>query len=257
MSLEWARAVVAAGRAVTVLTGAGISTDSGIPDYRGPAGVWTRNPKAERTSNLRHYLQDPEVRRIAWRNRLASPVWAAEPNAGHLALVELERQGRLLALLTQNVDGLHQRAGQDPALVVELHGNMAQVVCWSCGRRGPMRPVLDRVVAGEPDPHCLGCGGILKSATVSFGQSLDPADMARADAAAAGCDTFLAVGTTLSVHPAAGWLPVAKRHGARVVIVNDQPTAYDHLAEAVVRAPIGEVLPQLVGLPAAPMDLAR
>lgn len=247
---------MAAGRAIAVLTGAGISTDSGIPDFRGPAGVWTRDPKAGRTASLGRYLEDAEVRRVAWRNRLESPVWAAEPNAGHLALVELERQGRLLGLLTQNVDGLHQRAGNDPALVVELHGNMAHAVCWSCGQRSPMRSVLDRVVAGDPDPHCPTCGGILKSATVSFGQSLDPTDMARADAAAAGCDTFVAVGTTLSVHPAAGWLPVARRHGARVVILNDQPTAYDHLADVVLRAPIGEVLPELVGLPAAPVDLA-
>ncbi len=246
---ETAQRLVAAGRHITVLTGAGISTDSGIPDYRGPKGVWTRDPKAERTSNLRDYLDDPEVRRQAWRNRVASPTWAAEPNAGHLAVVELERQGRLEAVLTQNIDELHQRAGNSPGLVVELHGSMHGVVCWRCGDRGPMGPALDRVRAGDPDPACLRCGGILKSTTISFGQSLDPATLRRAEAATEACDVFLAVCTTLSVHPAAGFAPRSQRHGASLVIVNAEPTAYDHLADAVVRGPIGEVLPVLVRLP--------
>jgi len=239
---------LAAGRRITVLTGAGISTDSGIPDFRGPQGVWTRDPTAVRTSTLRDYLEDDEVRRQAWRNRLDSPTWTAEPNAGHLALVALERQGRLRALLTQNIDGLHLLAGHAPELVVELHGTMRDVVCLTCGERGPMGPALERVAAGDPDPRCLACGGILKSTTVSFGQSLDPVAMGRAAAAAADCDVLLAVGSTLSVHPAAGLVPRAAGHGATIVIVNGGPTAYDHLADVVVNASISEVLPDLVAV---------
>ncbi len=241
-----ARGAVAGAARITVLTGAGISTDSGIPDFRGPQGVWTKNPAAERTSTLANYLEDPEVRRLAWQTRLASPAWAAQPNAGHLALVELERQGRLRALVTQNIDGLHQRAGNDPDLVVEVHGTMWRVRCWSCRREGPMAPALERVRAGDPDPHCEVCGGILKSATISFGEPLDPDVLARADAAAADCDLLLALGSTLSVHPAAGLVPRAYRSGASVVIVNAQATPYDHLASVVVRDPIGDVLPGLV-----------
>jgi NAD-dependent deacetylase len=243
--------VVAAGRRIAVLTGAGISTDSGIPDFRGPQGVWTRDPKAERTSRLTDYLEDEEVRRLAWRNRLTSPTWAARPNPGHLALVELERQGRLLALLTQNIDGLHRLAGNSPELIVELHGSMLRFVCWDCGDEGPMSAALDRVRAGDPDPRCLRCAGILKSTTVSFGQALDPVAISRAEAAVTGADVLLAVGSTLSVHPAAGLVPLAARAGAAVVIVNGSPTAYDQLAEVVVRAPISEVLPDLVAARAA------
>jgi NAD-dependent deacetylase len=245
-----------AARRVVVVSGAGISTDSGIPDFRGPNGVWTRDPQAERLATLDAYLADPEVRRRAWRNRLHSPTWAARPNAGHLALVELERQGRLHLLVTQNIDGLHQQAGSDPDRVVEIHGTMHQVVCLRCGERSDAKPVLDRVRAGEEDPACTGtdptapdrrCGGILKSATVSFGQQLVAEDLARAEEAAATCDLLLAVGSTLSVFPAAGLVPLAARAGAEVVIVNGEPTAYDHLAGAVVRGSISEVLPVVVG----------
>jgi NAD-dependent deacetylase len=238
----WLRAAAA----VTVLTGAGISTDSGIPDFRGPRGVWTRDPAAQRMSDIGSYLADPEVRRQAWRSRQDSPAWAARPNAGHLALVALERSGRLRALVTQNIDELHQRAGSDPARVLELHGTIFTAVCLGCAERGPMADVLARVAAGEEDPACLGCGGLLKSATVSFGQSLDPDVLTAAGHAAAGCDLFLAVGSSLTVHPAAGLVEVAAAAGARVVVVNAEPTPYDRMADAVLRAPIGEVLPELV-----------
>jgi NAD-dependent deacetylase len=244
-----ARAEVSEAGQITVLTGAGISTDSGIPDFRGPQGVWTKNPAAERTSTLADYLNDPEVRRQAWQTRLASPAWDARPNAGHRALVELERQGRLRALVTQNIDELHQRAGHDPTHVVELHGSMWRVRCWSCGQEGPMAPTLARVGGGDLDPACQRCGGILKSATISFGEALDPEVMARAEEAALACDLLLAVGSTLSVHPAAGLVPLAHRNGAAVVIVNAQSTPYDPLARAVVRASISEVLPVLVEAP--------
>lgn len=241
-----ARRLVAGAERITVLTGAGISTDSGIPDFRGPQGVWTRNPAAERTSALSHYLGDPEVRRISWQQRLHSPAWGARPNAGHRALVELERQGRLVAVVTQNIDELHQRAGTDPSLVIEVHGTMHRVMCWDCGDEAPMERALGRVRMGEEDPHCRLCGGILKSATISFGQSLDPGTIVRAETAALSCDLLLAVGSTLGVHPAAGLVPLAHRAGAEIVIVNAQETPYDHIAAAVVRDPISDVLPSLV-----------
>jgi NAD-dependent deacetylase len=237
---------VDAAAAVTVLTGAGISTDSGIPDFRGPQGVWTKDPAAERTATLQHYLSDPEVRKQAWRNRLHSPAWAARPNAGHRALVELERRGKLHTLVTQNIDELHQQAGSDPARVVEIHGTMRQVVCWSCGERAPMDRALERVRAGEEDPPCGTCGGILKSATISFGQSLVATDLLRAEAAAAACDLFLAVGSSLTVYPAAGLVPLAASAGARVVIVNGEPTPYDELADAVLRGAIADILPAIL-----------
>lgn len=231
---------------MVALTGAGISTDSGIPDFRGPQGVWTKDPAAERLSTLHAYMADPEVRRQAWRARLASPAWAARPGAGHRALVDLERGGRLDTLVTQNIDGLHQLAGSDPAKVVEIHGTMREVVCMACGDREPAGPTLERVRGGEADPECLGCGGILKSATISFGQPLVARDLERAETAAAGCDLLLAVGSTLGVYPAAGLVPLAASHGAPVVIVNAEPTPYDGVAEAVVREPIGKALPVIV-----------
>ncbi len=241
--------VLAAAERVVVLTGAGISTDSGIPDFRGPNGVWTRDPAAEKASTLSHYVSDPEVRRAAWRNRLASPAWSAEPNAGHRALVELERQGRLHTLVTQNIDELHQRAGSDPALVVEVHGTMRRVACLSCGESAPMERALDRVREGEEDPACRSCGGILKSATISFGQSLVAEDIERAFAAAEACDVLLALGTSLTVQPVSRLVPTAKQAGAAVVILNAEPTPYDGLADAVVAGSISEVLPRLVARP--------
>jgi NAD-dependent deacetylase len=241
-----ARSLVQAATAVAVLTGAGISTESGIPDFRGPQGVWTRNPQAERASTLSAYLGEPDVRRAAWQARLGHRAWTAEPNAGHLALVELERAGKLVTLVTQNVDGLHLAAGHDPERVVEIHGTMREFRCWSCGDGGPMSVALDRVRAGEHDPPCLRCGGILKSATILFEESLRHDDIVRAEAAARGCDLLLAVGSTLSVYPAAGMVPIAARAGARVVIVNGEPTELDDLADVVVRGPIGEVLPAIV-----------
>uniref|UniRef100_UPI0013DEEFFF SIR2 family NAD-dependent protein deacylase n=1 Tax=Modestobacter sp. KNN46-3 TaxID=2711218 RepID=UPI0013DEEFFF len=226
-----------------VLTGAGISTDSGIPDYRGPNGVWTRDPDAEKLVTLSYYVADPEIRRRAWLMRRDTAP-DARPNAGHAALVELERQGRLRALLTQNVDGLHTDAGSSG--VLELHGTVREVECLACGARTPMTAALARVDAGEPDPACADCGGVLKSATISFGQALDADVLDAAAQAAADCDVFLAVGTSLGVHPAAGLVEVAAASGARVVIVNAEPTPYDGLADLVVREPIGEALPRLL-----------
>jgi NAD-dependent deacetylase len=230
---------------IVALTGAGISTESGIPDFRGPKGVWTTNPKAERLSNIHYYMSDPEVRRLAWQSRLDHPAWHAAPNAGHRALMELERRGTLHALITQNIDGLHQQAGHAPDNVVEVHGTMREVMCMACAWRGPMGPVLDRVRAGEADPPCERCGGILKSATISFGQSLDPGVIDRAMQAAQHADLLLAIGTSLQVYPIAGAVPIAKAAGARVVIVNAESTPFDDIADAVIHEPIGDVLPRL------------
>jgi len=247
-SLEDVASWLRAASAVVALTGAGISTDSGIPDFRGPNGVWTRNPAAEKLSTLSHYMGDREVRVESWRQRLDHPAWNARPNAGHIALAELERKGRLQCLVTQNIDGLHLDAASSRRSTIEIHGTMREVVCMSCGDRAPMHRALDRVRAGEEDPSCRNCGGILKSATISFGQSLVAGDLERAQLAAAGCDVFLAVGTSLGVYPVAALPAIALQYGARLVIINGQPTPFDEQADAVFRAPIAEVLPALVGL---------
>ena len=233
---------------IVVLTGAGISTDSGIPDFRGPQGLWTKNPAAEKAANLQHYIDEPDVRRTAWRSRIDNVDKVIEPNAGHRALVELERRGKLVALITQNVDGLHHKAGTDPGRLIEVHGHTREVVCLSCGERAPMERALARVQAGEEDPPCRTCGGILKAATISFGQSLIEDDLIRADVAARTCDLLLAVGTTLGVYPVANVVPRAKRHGARIVIVNAEPTEMDDLADVVLRDSISALLPVLVGM---------
>lgn len=237
-------AVVSEAKRITVLSGAGISTDSGIPDFRGPNGLWTRDPKAERLSSFQAYRDDPEVRRAAWQARLTHPVWQARPNDAHRALVALERAGRLVSLVTQNIDGLHQRAGS--AAVLELHGSMRDTVCLQCNERRPMAEALERVAAGNPDPTCRVCGGILKSATISFGQPLERAVLEAARDAVLASDLMLAVGSSLSVQPAAGLVGIAARAGATVVICNASETPYDDMAAIVLRGPLGEVLPALV-----------
>jgi NAD-dependent deacetylase len=236
-SLADAVAVVAEASRIAVMSGAGISTDSGIPDFRGPNGLWTRNPGAERLSSIEAYVSDPSVRRRSWQARLSHPAWSASPNAGHHALVALERAGRLLAILTQNIDGLHQKAGSSQELVVELHGSIFDTVCLSCADRRPMREALDRVSAGEPDPACLACGGMLKSATISFGQPLDVEVLMRAKESAQTCDLMLAVGTSLAVQPAAGLVGLAARAGAAVVICNagETPTTASRRSCCAVR----------------------
>jgi NAD-dependent deacetylase len=245
--LDTIRGWIEAAQRIVVLTGAGISTDSGIPDFRGPKGVWTLNPKAERMSDIRYYTTDPEVRRLSWQSRLAHPAWTADPNAGHRALAVLEQRGQLHALITQNIDGLHQRAGVSADKVIEVHGTLHQVMCLSCGWRGPMQQTLDRVRAGEEDPECLACSGLLKSDTISFGQQLIPEVIERAMTVAGEGDLFIAIGTTLQVYPVAGAVPKALDAGARVVIINAEATQFDDVADAVVRLPIGEVLPRLFG----------
>jgi NAD-dependent deacetylase len=254
-----ARDLLQQSRRVVVLTGAGISTDSGIADFRGPQGVWTKNPEAEKAATLQAWMSDAGLRARSWKNHLTSPMWSAAPNAGHRALVDLERSGRLELLVTQNVDGLHQKAGNNRARMVEIHGTSLEVQCLRCGDRQGTQAVHERVRAGEADPSCRAllddeggatdgavCGGILKSATISFGQSLVAEDLLRAEEAAAGCDLLLAVGSTLAVFPAAGLVPVAVRHGAVVVIVNGEATDMDALADVVLRDSISTCLPALL-----------
>jgi NAD-dependent deacetylase len=235
-----------AGPLVAILSGAGISTDSGIPDYRGPNGLWRRDPDAEKLATYEYYMGDPEVRRRSWQSRRA--IWAArpEPNAAHRAIAELERSGVAVRVITQNVDGLHQRAGTSARKVLELHGSTQSVVCTACGARSPAPDALARLEAGELDPPCRDCGGILKTATVMFGQELDPVVLGQAAAIARACTVMIAVGTSLQVYPAAGLVDIAVGGGARLVIVNAEPTPYDDLAREVIREPIGTALPRLL-----------
>ncbi|MFI6478122.1 SIR2 family NAD-dependent protein deacylase [Nonomuraea sp. NPDC050663] len=229
---------------VTVLTGAGISTESGIPDYRGPEGLWTRDPDHEKLVTIDYYLADPSIRERSWRMRRSSPALTAEPNPGHHALVDLERAGLLRLLVTQNIDGLHQKAGSTD--VVELHGNMNGVVCVGCDARTTLQEAFDRIDEGEPDPACVECGGILKTTTVMFGEWLEAEVLGRAISAAKRSDVFVAVGTSLQVQPAATLAGLAVEYGARLVIINASPTPYDEYASQVVREPIGKALPALV-----------
>jgi NAD-dependent deacetylase len=242
-----ARELLADARSVTVLTGAGISTDSGIPDFRGPDGVWTRDPEAEKRSTLEYYVSDPQVRRDAWQIRIRSEIFDSRPNPGHRALADLDRSGRLHTLVTQNIDGLHLEAGTSPDRVVEIHGTVHRWECVVCGARGPMDEALERVRAGEADPPCPVCGGIMKSATILFGQPLVSADLLRAERAAIEADVLLAVGTSLSVYPVAGMIPLALESGHPLVIVNAEPTPFDDRATVVVRGSASTVLPAIVG----------
>jgi NAD-dependent deacetylase len=239
--------LAAAGR-ITVLTGAGISTASGIPDFRGPNGLWTRDPDSQRAATLSHYLNDPELRQRAWQNRVRWIDNDPKPNDGHKALVRLQERGQLRAVVTQNVDGLHQRAGIDADIVHEVHGNIHRSRCWGCGDARPMRETLKRVIAGDKDPRCELCGGILKSDTILFEQSLVPEVIDAAFRASEDCDVLLAVGSTLGVYPAASCVPRAKAAGARIVIVNGGPTDMDSIADEFVTGDINTVLPRLCGV---------
>ena len=230
---------------VTVLAGAGISTGSGIPDFRGPNGVWTRDPLAARLLDHSWYVADPDIRRRTWQMWRDSPVWRAKPTSAHSSLVDLERDGALRAICTQNFDGLHQRAGSSPAKVLELHGSLPGSRCLSCGAREHTADILARLDT-DPDPHCAHCGGVLATDVVMFGEPLPGAVFDAAVEASAGCEVFVAVGSTLTVQPVASLTAVAAEAGARVVIVNSAPTQYDRLADRVDRRPIQEALPELV-----------
>ena len=239
-----ARELVAAASRIVGFTGAGISTESGVPDFRSPDGVWARN----RTVYFQEFVANEADRVEYWRQKVEG--WPAmrdaRPNAGHRAFAALREQGRLTAMITQNIDRLHQRAGLPGDVVLELHGTTTEAVCLSCGDRIPMDEACERVTGGEAAPRCKPCGGLLKPATVSFGQAMPHDVMVRAHAAAEACDLLIAVGSSLVVEPAASIPRVAKRAGARLIIVNREPTPLDGIADAVVRGEIGDVLPALV-----------
>ncbi len=248
--LDQAKDIVTTAQRIAVLSGAGLSTASGIPDFRGPQGLWTKNPGAEAMTDLETYVTDDAVRQLAWQNRLHSPMWAATPNAGHVALVELERSGRLVGIVTQNIDGLHQAAGSDGDLVVEVHGSAHRSMCLRCGHEQPIELVLQRLKGGDLDPRCtegeVACAGLLKSATISFGQQLHPLSMPRAAAIARSCDVLLCLGSTLGVYPVASIVPLAKDNGAKLIICNKGATSMDDLADVLISGDLAEVLPQLL-----------
>ncbi|ADD42293.1 SIR2 family NAD-dependent protein deacylase [Stackebrandtia nassauensis] len=246
MDVNRVRDWIDAADTVTVLTGAGVSTESGIPDYRGPNGAWTKDPDSAKYVDIDYYVRDPAIRRRAWIRRREHEAWTVEPNPAHHALVTLEARGKLTKLITQNIDGLHQKAGQTPTNVLEIHGNIFGVECLGCDATTTMRATLDRVAAGEDDPACLSCGGILKSSTIFFGQQLKTDVLYAAAESAQSCDLFLSVGTSLTVHPAAGLVDIALQSGARLVICNAEPTPYDHRADAVLTDPIGQTLPAIL-----------
>lgn len=251
-AVESIGAMLRAAQRVVVFTGAGISTDSGIPDFRGPNGVWTKNPLAEKTSDIRYYLGDPEVRKTAWQGRVRNWGRALEPNGGHLAVADIHRMGKLHAVVTQNVDGLHQRAGVPDDMVWELHGTVVTGHCWDCKDRRPMEEFISRVKAGEEDPRCEVCGGIVKSDTILFGEALVPEVIGGAFTAAETCDLMLAVGSTLAVSPANQAVYRARAAGAQVVIVNGGPTEMDHVAHTVLQASITPALRAIVAAAGGP-----
>jgi NAD-dependent deacetylase len=249
--LDDARGLIERSANVVVITGAGVSTASGIPDFRGPDGVWTKNPSAERLSNIDAFISSSEVRERAWGLLLARSAVDIQPNPAHFALVAFERTGKLKALVTQNIDGLHIKAGSDPTLVIEVHGNSRTTRCLSCGDELPTSKVLERVAAGELDPHCramvLGveCRGLLKTAVVSFGQPLPADDFARAEYLAKTCELLICIGSTMSVAPVSGLVPKALSRGAKLMIINAEPTPFDDEGEVIVRGDIPTVLGQL------------
>ena len=233
---------------VVVFTGAGMSTESGIPDFRSPGGVWTRMQPIM----FQDFLASEEMRIEAWRRKIAvdAEIGGAQPNKGHKAIAQLVAQGKITHVITQNIDNLHQQSGIDAAKIIELHGNGTYATCLDCGLRHELEQVKQAfIAAGEKTaPGCQDCGGWVKSATISFGQSMPEAEMRRAESATLGCDLFIAIGSSLQVMPAAGFPVLARHNGARLVIINREPTDLDEAADLVLNAEIGEVLSNLVGL---------
>jgi len=246
MSIALGRQWIEQATGIVGFTGAGISTESGIPDFRSPNGVWARN----RTVYFDEFVRNEHDRIEYWRQK--SEGWPgmrdARPNAGHLAFTELARRGKLKAMITQNIDGLHQASGLDSTLIHELHGNGTVAGCLSCGDRTPMDEAIERIQQGERAPRCRRCDGLLKPATISFGQTMPMEVLANCQRAAESCDLFLAVGSSLVVYPAAALPVVAKRAGARLIILNRTATPIDELADLVIRDEIGKALPALAGV---------
>jgi NAD-dependent deacetylase len=228
-----------------VFTGAGISTESGIPDFRSPGGIWTKY----RPIQFQEFVRSEEMRRESWRRKFATDrlLSDARPNAGHRAIAALVKRGKVSSVITQNVDGLHQASGVPEGKVIELHGNATYAVCLDCGRRYELEPIRKGFEADETLPVCEQCGGMVKTATISFGQPMPADAMERAELEARKCDLFLAIGSSLVVYPAAGFPELAKRNGARLVILNREPTELDGIADLVLNAEIGPTLSAVVG----------
>ncbi|MFZ5655199.1 MAG: SIR2 family NAD-dependent protein deacylase [Pseudomonadota bacterium] len=237
---------LAAAKNAVIFTGAGISTESGIPDFRSPGGIWSRHQPVM----FDDFLRSEEARRAAWRLKFAleEMLREAQPNRGHRAVAELVRRGSASLVVTQNIDGLHQAAGVPDDRVVELHGNTTYARCLDCGRHHDLAPIRAAFLRDETLPACRACGGLVKTATISFGQPMPVEAMARAEAASLACDLFLVLGSSLVVQPAAGFPLLAKRRGARLVIINRDPTPLDGEADLVLHAPIGITLGAAVGV---------
>jgi NAD-dependent deacetylase len=240
------RRMIAEAERIVAFTGAGISTESGIPDFRSPGGIWTKYKPIE----FGDFLASAEARRESWRRKFASEetMRKATPNAGHRALARLVEEGRMIAVVTQNIDGLHQASGVADDRVIELHGNSTYAACLDCRRRYELDWVREIFAVGERLPHCTACGGIIKTATISFGQAMPEAEMDRAREATLAADFFIVLGSSLVVYPAAGFPILAKRNGSRLAIVNREPTDQDELADLVINAEIGATMGRAVGV---------
>ncbi len=242
---ELKRMIAASHRAV-VFTGAGISTESGIPDFRSPGGFWTKYKPIE----FGDFIASMEMRREAWRRKLATDesFSRAAPNRGHRAIAHLADIGKVTSVITQNVDGLHQKSGVAEEKVIELHGNSTYARCLRCERRYELAPIFEKFRVDQEPPECAVCGGVIKTATISFGQPMPVEAMERASKESLACDLFLAIGSSLVVYPAASFPVVAKRNGARMVIINRDPTDLDHLADLVLNLEIGPTLGAVTGI---------
>lgn len=238
-------ALLREARHVVVFTGAGMSTESGIPDFRSPGGIWTKMMPV----HFDDYISDAGARRTSWQRRFEmEETWnAVKPNQGHLIVCELVARGKVAAVITQNIDNLHQAAGVPADKVIELHGNTSYAKCLSCGARAEIADIRNHFAAHGEAPDCALCGGILKTATISFGQAMPEAEMARAEAAALACDLMLVMGSSLVVYPAAAFPLLAKRSGAKLVILNREETEQDPYADLVIHGEIGPVLSQMMG----------
>ncbi|MBI3197997.1 MAG: Sir2 family NAD-dependent protein deacetylase [Rhodospirillales bacterium] len=238
--------MIGAAKRIVAFTGAGISTESGIPDFRSPGGIWTRY----KPIYFDDFMASEEMRRESWRRKFATDetMLKAEPNAGHRALAKLVEQGRMSAIITQNVDGLHQRSGVPDAKVIELHGNATYAACLDCGHRHGLDPIRRAFLDGGKLPTCAKCDGIVKTATISFGQAMPEIQMARAQDETLSCDLFIVLGSSLVVYPAAGFPATAKRRGAKLVIVNRDPTDQDASADLLIHAEIGSTVSRAVGV---------
>ncbi len=244
--VEQLREMIGSAKRIVAFTGAGISTESGIPDFRSPGGIWTRY----KPIYFDDFMASDEMRRESWRRKFATDetMLKAEPNAGHRALARLVEQGRMSAIITQNVDGLHQRSGVPDAKVIELHGNSTYASCLDCGHRYELDPIRKAFLGSGKLPICIKCEGIVKTATISFGQAMPEIQMARAQDETMACDLFIVLGSSLVVYPAAGFPRMAKRRGARLVIVNREATDQDDAADMVIHAEIGPTMSRAIGV---------